>query len=325
MQQSGNFFRFIYGSRTYQHGLPALVAFDDFLHHRTLFAFERGIYHIGKIDALDRLVCGDFDNVKRINRAEFRFFRFCRARHARKFAVQTEIVLESDGGVRLVFASYFHALFRFDCLMQSVGIAAPDHKSAREFVDDDDFAVVHDIIFVALEKLVRFERLLNVMVQIGVRDFRDVIDTEESFRFLRAGIGEFHRFILAVYDVIPVLILRERLFAFGGVLRGDTAFFFLRSLVIRLFFQRHFRVIRVFFLFGIVLRGGFGKRFFVFLFALVFLGCFARGAERLVLFLFQFVVESAGKRAHEFIYLHIQIGRFFALAGNDERRSGFVD
>ena len=38
---------------------------------------------------------------------------------------------------------------RFDGLMQAFGITAAEHEAAREFIDDDDFAVFDDIIAVA--------------------------------------------------------------------------------------------------------------------------------------------------------------------------------
>ena len=51
----------------------------------------------------------------------------------------------------------------FQRLMQTFGIAPAFHHAAGEFVDDDDLVVLDDIIDVAGEKLVRAQRLIDVM------------------------------------------------------------------------------------------------------------------------------------------------------------------
>ena len=166
----------------------------------------------------------------------------------------------------------------------------------------------------------RFERLLNVVVQIGVRDFRDIVDAEEFFRLPRARIGEFHRLVLAVDDIIPILGRGERFLAFGG--RGSrcgSALFLLLRLVIRLLGKGHFRDVYCFFL-VLFFLDGFYVRFLLFVFPFL-----SPALEFRVLFLFQLVVEAARKRAHEPVHLHVKIGGFFALARNDQRRSRFVD
>ena len=89
--------------------------------------------------------------------------------------------------------------------MQAVGVSAPDHKTTCKFVHDHDFPVAHDIILVEFKKLVRFKRLLNVVVEIGVLNLGDIVNAEKSLRFSRTAIGKLHRFIFAVNDIIPIL------------------------------------------------------------------------------------------------------------------------
>ena len=47
--------------------------------------------------------------------------------------------------------------------MQAFGKPPARHHPAGKFVNDDDFIVAHDIIFVALEQLVRLQGLIEVM------------------------------------------------------------------------------------------------------------------------------------------------------------------
>ena len=84
--------------------------------------------------------------------------------------VETEIVLEGDRGERLVLGLYLDAFLGLKRLMQALRIAAAFHHAAGELVDDDDLAVLHDVILVAHEQLVRAKRLVRVM------DHRHVLD-----------------------------------------------------------------------------------------------------------------------------------------------------
>ena len=57
--------------------------------------------------------------------------------------------------------------------MLTFRIAAARHHAAGEFVDDDDLVVADDIVLVLLEKLVRLQRIVDVM------DDRDVFHVVE--------------------------------------------------------------------------------------------------------------------------------------------------
>ena len=47
--------------------------------------------------------------------------------------------------------------------MQAIGPAATVHHAAGELIDDDDLAVLHDIVRVALEHQMRAHRVLDMM------------------------------------------------------------------------------------------------------------------------------------------------------------------
>ena len=111
-----------------------------------------------------------------------------RARHARELVVQAEVVLERDRRERDALALDPEALLGLDRLVQALAPAPARHLPARELVDDDDLAVLDDVIAVALVQRVRAERLLEVpgVARIGVVD---VLDAEELLDLVDAVLG----------------------------------------------------------------------------------------------------------------------------------------
>ena len=201
------------------------------------------------------------------------------------FFVQAEEILEGDGRVRLVLVADFHPFLRLDGLVQAVRIAAADHQTAGELVDDDDFAVVDDVILVAVEQLVRLQSLLNVVVEGGVVDVAQVVDVEEALRFRRAALGNLHGARLAVDDVIPVAVF----IALGDVVVVAVLGFFLRLLLfLRLSFALFLCVVVLFRLDALVL-------------------------------------ESAVECADKAVDPLVQLARLIPLARNDERGARLVD
>ena len=61
-----------------------------------------------------------------------------------------------------------HAFFGFDRLVQTVGPATAFHQASGEIVNDDHFAVLHDVLMIELVKRVCFQRLLDAVQQFHV-------------------------------------------------------------------------------------------------------------------------------------------------------------
>ena len=59
--------------------------------------------------------------------------------------------------------------------MQTVGIAASKHQAACEFVDYDYFAVLDDVVHVALEEVVSLERLHDLVRERGICEVREEV------------------------------------------------------------------------------------------------------------------------------------------------------
>ena len=102
---------------------------------------------------------------KTVNVLEFIGFGVGRAGHARELSVHAEEVLERDRSHRLIFLLDLHAFLGFDGLMQALAPAAARHQSARKFVDDDDFVVLHDVVLVAMEKRMRAQGGIEMVHQ----------------------------------------------------------------------------------------------------------------------------------------------------------------
>ena len=115
-----------------------------------------------------------------------------RAGHAGQLVVQAEVVLEGDRGEGHRLALDAQALLGLDGLVQALLPAAAGHLAAGELVDDDDLAVLDDVVAVALVERVGAQRLLEVAGQprVGVVD---VLDAEPALDLLDALLGRARR------------------------------------------------------------------------------------------------------------------------------------
>ena len=115
------------------------------------------------------LVRRDDDRLEAVDLLELVRFGVRRAGHAGELPVHAEVVLERDRRERLVLVLDLDAFLRFDRLVQAVGPAPARHQAAGELVDDDDLAVLHDVVLVAVEQRVRAQRRVQVMHEVDVR------------------------------------------------------------------------------------------------------------------------------------------------------------
>ncbi len=127
------------------------------------FSSRRAVDLVVVIVARHGPVGRDFEHFELVDVDELVGLGEGRAGHAGEFCVKAEVVLEGDGGERLAFALDVHVFLGFQRLMQPLRIAAAFHHAAGELVDDDDLVLLHDVITVALEQLVRPQRLIDVM------------------------------------------------------------------------------------------------------------------------------------------------------------------
>ena len=145
---------------------PALrVLVDDLGDDRVPLLRLGPVDEIGVLDAAQRPVRRDDDDVELVDLGELFGLGVGRAGHAGELLVLAEVVLEGDGRERLVLALDLDLLLGLDRLVQAVAPAAARHQAAGELVDDDDLAVLHHVVDVALEERVRAQRLVDVVLE----------------------------------------------------------------------------------------------------------------------------------------------------------------
>ena len=86
--------------------------------------------------------------------------------------------------------SDLHAFLGFDGLVQAVGPAAAGHQAAGELVDDDDLAVLDDVLDVALVERMRLDGGFDVVLQVPVFGVGDVADAEQLLDLFPALVGD---------------------------------------------------------------------------------------------------------------------------------------
>ena len=166
------------------------MAFLDLFDDRGEFFFLRAIDHV-RVVLPDHFAIGRHHvDVEVVDLGKFRRFGVGRAGHAAEFLVHPEIVLKGDRGQRLIFVGDLDAFFGFDGLMQAVAPAAPRHQATGEFIDDDDFAVLHDIVHVPFVERIGLQRLDDVVDEIHVGRIVQVVHAEELFDAHVAVLGQ---------------------------------------------------------------------------------------------------------------------------------------
>ena len=179
----------------------------DVVGHGLVLFLLGAVDDVGIFKPQQRLVGGDDDDFELVDLFELGGFGFRRAGHAAQLLIEAEVILEGDGGQRLVFLADAHAFLGFDGLVQPVAPAASRHQAAGEGVHDDDFAVFHHIVHVALVERVRLDAGFHVVLQFPVFGVGNVADAQQLFDRLPAVVGHADRALLLVDDVVAAEVL----------------------------------------------------------------------------------------------------------------------
>ncbi len=198
------------GNGADQAGLALAVALGDVIRHRVELRIHRAVDQIVHVLALHGPVGRDSEDGQLVDLAEFRIFGHSRAGHARELLVETEVVLERDGSQGLALLLDAHMLLGFDGLVQALGIAAPFHDAAGEFVHDLDLAVHHHVIHIAMEEELRLQGLLEVISQLCGRISVDVLYAQHGFDAIKAHLGGVDGLLRLIHlEVLVQLELRH--------------------------------------------------------------------------------------------------------------------
>ena len=129
--------------------LALLVALEDLVDDRAELALLVLVDEVGVVVADHRLVGRDLHDVELVDLVELGGLGVGGAGHARQLVVHAEEVLEGDRRQRLVLFLDGDVLLGLDRLVQAVGPAAARHLAAGVLVDDEDLAVLDEVVDVA--------------------------------------------------------------------------------------------------------------------------------------------------------------------------------
>ena len=123
---------------------------------------------VGPVHSGHGHVGGDLHHIQGVDGAELLLLGEGGAGHAGELAVETEEVLEGDGGQGFALAGDVDALLGLDGLVQALVVAAAVHEPAGELVDDDDLPVLHHIVDVLFHDAPGLHGLVDVVGDGGV-------------------------------------------------------------------------------------------------------------------------------------------------------------
>ena len=161
-----------------QHRLALAVAFGDVADHRLELGQLGFVHGVGLVPPNVGFVGGNGDDTESVDVAELGGLGLGRAGHAGELVVEPEVVLQRDGGQRLVLGLDLHALFGLDGLVQPLVVAAPEQDPAGEVVHDQHLTVGDDVVLVAGEQLLGLQRVAQVADQWRVAQSVEIVDSE---------------------------------------------------------------------------------------------------------------------------------------------------
>ena len=176
--------------RADQDRLAALVALADLLDHRVELLALGLVDDVGVVVADHVAVGRHHQHVEVVDLVELGRFGVGGAGHAGELLVHAEVVLEGDRRERLVLALDLDVLLRLDRLVQAVAPAPAGHQPAGELVDDQDLAVLHHVVDVALVEGVGAQRLVHVVERVDLARVVEVRDAEHLLDLGDAVLGE---------------------------------------------------------------------------------------------------------------------------------------
>ena len=195
-------------------GLSALVGFSNLLDGKLVLLLAGLEDDIVIVDADARTVRRDGDNGQPVDVIELGSLGLGGAGHARELLVHTEVVLNRDRRVGLIFLLERDAFLGFDGLVEAVGPAATFHDAAGVFVDDLHLALMDDILLVLFVERVGLEQLadgVDIFGCLGVGGFGFAPEFGAAF------VGQ--RLVVIEFDVAARQVGQHERVGFAGAQR----------------------------------------------------------------------------------------------------------
>ena len=205
LQLGGELLALFDRDRTDQDRLPLFVAFEDLRNNRAILARAGLVDRIGIVDADHGAIGRHGDHIEVVNFAELSLLGERRTRHTRELGIETEVILEGDGGKRLGLLLDVDMLLGFNRLVQTVVVPSAGHETTGERIDDDDLAVLDDVVHIALHDAVGADRLVDMVRDGRVFGVGIIIEVEELLRLGNACGGQDDGLCLFVNDIVGVV------------------------------------------------------------------------------------------------------------------------
>ena len=180
------------------------MALGDLLNDGVVLAVDGLVDTVGQILTGTWFIGGDADYVQAVDLAELIGLGGGRTGHARQLFVHTEVVLEGDSRQGLALGGDGDALFGLNSLVQTIIEAAAVHQTSGELINDDDLAVLDDVVGVAVHNAAGLDGTVNIMAQRHIVGVGQVIHVEERLGLLDARLGQGRGLALFVHNVIAV-------------------------------------------------------------------------------------------------------------------------
>ncbi len=161
VEHPAQFFRNIDGGSTHQHRAACLAEQRNLVNNGVEFLARSFEYQVFLIVADDVSVGRNHHHIQFVDVPQFAGFGFGGTGHTCQLVIHAEVILQSNGGIRLGDFSHLHVFFGFQCLVQAVGITATFHHTACLLVHNLHLPFDDHIFFVSLEKGISLEQLIH--------------------------------------------------------------------------------------------------------------------------------------------------------------------
>ncbi|KAF1057264.1 MAG: hypothetical protein GAK45_02501 [Pseudomonas citronellolis] len=185
LQKVGHVLGGLDGRGTHQDRTALGHAFLDVGDDRRVLLVGGEVDQVVEVLPCQRLVRRNDHHVEVVDLGELERFGVGRTGHAGQLGVETEVVLEGGRSQGLALCLDVQVFLRLDGLVQAFGQAAARHGTAGVFIDQQDLAVLDDVLDVAVEQLVRTQARVDMGEQ------AQVVGRVEALAFgQQAGLGE---------------------------------------------------------------------------------------------------------------------------------------
>ena len=161
---------------TDQDWLACFVPCFDVVHHRSELCCLRLVDEVGIVHSDHGAVSWNWYHLQAVCIHQFGCFSLSRSSHSAEFVVHAKVVLQCDRRKSLVFFFDLDALFGLDRLVNALAPSATFKNSSGELVNNLHFAVLNDVVLVAVIQHCSFQSNLQLVDQVLLYFVIQVVD-----------------------------------------------------------------------------------------------------------------------------------------------------